>query len=86
MALVVFACSNLYFLHTLHLQIQLVRGKEPGATGLWLPLWLFCHLFYSMHYVLGESIVLPHIVKCFGLKLGQKFSSAGRGKRFNLGE
>lgn len=38
MALVVFSCSNLRFPHTLHLQIQLVRGKEPGVTGLWLPI------------------------------------------------
>lgn len=38
MALVVFSCTNLYFPHTLHLQIQLVRVKEPGATGVWLPI------------------------------------------------
>lgn len=37
MALVVLSCSSLRFPQTLRLRIQLVRGGEPGVTGLWLP-------------------------------------------------
>lgn len=37
MALMVFSFSDLEFSHTLDFQIHSWKGKDPGATGFWLP-------------------------------------------------